>query len=380
MTTFSDLGLTSALETALTQDHISEPTSIQRQAIPILLAGSDAYISSETGTGKTLAYLLPLLTKLDPTQRTLQAIIVVPTHELAMQIAQVGRDLAEHAELALRLQVLIGGVSLKRQIEKLKDKPHIAVGTAGRINELIDAKKIKPHTVKMIVVDEVDRLLFGDSLDSIQKIIKATLRERQLVFVSATQQGESSRAAEALSPDLVAVYVGSDQVNTAIEHFYIECEERDKVETLRKALSALQAERAIVFVHRNANAEEITAKLTHHKIAAVDLYGTQDNMQRKRAIDDFRSAAAHVLIASDIAARGLDIQGVSHVFNFDIPTQSKDYLHRVGRTSRAGSAGCAISLVTERELRLIKRYKSELNIEIRAAHLTRGKFSVERHA
>ncbi|MGY8825368.1 MAG: DEAD/DEAH box helicase [Candidatus Latescibacterota bacterium] len=380
MTTFSDLGLASALESALIQDHITEPTAIQEQAIPILLAGSDAYISSETGTGKTLAYLLPLFSKIDPTQRTLQSIIVVPTHELAMQIAQVGRDLAQHAGMEIRLQVLIGGASIKRQVEKLKSKPHIVIGTAGRINELIDAKKIKPHTVQQIIVDEVDRLLFGDSLESIQKIIKATLRERQLVFVSATKQDESSTEAKALAPALVPVYTGSDQVNAAIEHFYIECEERDKVETLRSALSALRPERAIVFVHRNANAEEITSKLVHHKIAAVDLYGTQDNMKRKRAIDDFRDATANVLLASDIAARGLDIQGVTHVFNFDIPTQSKDYLHRVGRTSRAGSEGCAISLMTEQELRLVKRYTSELNIEMRAAHLSRGTFNIDRRS
>ncbi len=377
MTTFSDLGLLPVFESALNQDQISEPTAIQERAIPILLAGKDAYISSETGTGKTLAYLLPIISKIDLAQRTLQAIIVVPTHELAMQIAQVGRDLALHAHMELRLQVLIGGASLKRQVEKLKNKPHIAIGTAGRINELIDAKKIKPHTVKHIVIDEVDRLLFGDSLASIEKIIKSTLRERQLVFVSATRQDESSVAAESLAADLVPVYVGSDQVNAAIEHFYIECEERDKVDTLRSALSALRPERAIVFVHRNANAEEITAKLVHHKIAAVDLYGTQDNMKRKGAIDDFRNATAHVLIASDIAARGLDIRGVSHVFNFDIPTQSKDYLHRVGRTSRAGSKGCAISLMTEQELRLVKRYTSELNIEIRAARLARGEFRID---
>jgi len=378
MATFSDLGLSTVLESALSQDQITAPTAIQEQAIPILLAGSDAYISSETGTGKTLAYLLPLFSRVDPTQRTLQSIIVVPTHELAMQIAQVGRDLAQHSSMDIRLQVLIGGASIKRQVEKLKNKPHIIIGTAGRINELIAARKIKPHTVKQIIVDEVDRLLFGDSLDAIQKIIKSTLRERQLVFVSATQQDESSSEATALAPGLVPVYVGSDQVNAAIEHFYIECEERDKIEVLRKALSALRPERAIVFVHRNANAEEITARLVHHKIAAVDLHGTQDNMQRKRAIDDFRSAAAHVLIASDIAARGLDIRGVSHVFNFDIPTQSKDYLHRVGRTSRAGSEGCAISLMTEQELRLVKRYTSELNIEIRSAHLARGEFNIDR--
>ena len=377
MAAFSDLGIAPALESALAADGITEPTAIQVEAIPALLAGKNAYLSSETGTGKTLAYLLPLFAQIDPGQRTLQVIIVVPTHELAMQIFAVGRDLAQQAGLHIRVQALIGGVSTKRQLEKLKSKPHIIVGTPGRISELIKIRKIKPHTVKSIIVDEVDRLLVGESLTEIRGIIKATLRERRLVFVSATQRAETSQEAAVLAPDLVQIRAGADQVNAAIEHFYIECEERDKPEVLRKLLRALRPERAIVFMHRNANAEVLAAKLAHHQIAVVDLHGAHDNARRKKAIDDFRQADAKVLIASDIAARGLDIRGVSHVFNFDIPTQSKDYLHRVGRTSRAGSAGCAVSLMTAQELRLVKRYRSELDIALRVGHLSRGVFNVE---
>ena len=377
MAAFSDLGIIPALESALAADGITEPTAIQVEAIPALLAGKNAYISSETGTGKTLAYLLPLFAQIDPGQRTLQVIIVVPTHELAMQIFAVGRDLAQQAGLHIRVQALIGGVSTKRQLEKLKSKPHIIVGTPGRISELIKIRKIKPHTVKSIIVDEVDRLLVGESLTEIRGIIKATLRERRLVFVSATQRAETSQEAAVLAPDLVQIRAGADQVNAAIEHFYIECEERDKPEVLRKLLRALRPERAIVFMHRNANAEVLAAKLAYHQIAVVDLHGAHDNARRKKAIDDFRQADAKILIASDIAARGLDIRGVSHVFNFDIPTQSKDYLHRVGRTSRAGSAGCAVSLMTAQELRLVKRYRSELDIALRVGHLSRGVFNVE---
>ena len=377
MAAFSDLGIAPALESALAADGITEPTAIQVEAIPALLAGKNAYLSSETGTGKTLAYLLPLFAQIDPGQRTLQVIIVVPTHELAMQIFAVGRDLAQQAGLHIRVQALIGGVSTKRQLEKLKSKPHIIVGTPGRISELIKIRKIKPHTVKSIIVDEVDRLLVGESLTEIRGIIKATLRERRLVFVSATQRAETSQEAAVLAPDLVQIRAGADQVNAAIEHFYIECEERDKPEVLRKLLRALRPERAIVFMHRNANAEVLAAKLAYHQIAVVDLHGAHDNARRKKAIDDFRQADAKVLIASDIAARGLDIRGVSHVFNFDIPTQSKDYLHRVGRTSRAGSAGCAVSLMTAQELRLVKRYRSELDIALRVGHLSGGVFNVE---
>lgn len=377
MPSFSDLGLAPALESALATDGITEPTAIQVKAIPELLAGNNAYVSSETGTGKTLAYLLPMFANIDPGQRTLQAIIVAPTHELAMQICELGKELARKSALEIRLQALIGGVSIKRQVEKLKNKPHIIVGTTGRISELIDSKKIKPHTVAQVVVDEVDRLLLGDSVAAIRSIVKSTSHGRQLVFVSATQRAETTQEAEALAPDLVQVHAGADQVNAAIEHFYIECEARDKPDVLRKLLHALRPERAIVFMHRNAHAEEIAEKLAYHKIAVVDLYGAKDNAQRKKAMDDFRKAQANVMIASDIAARGLDIRGVSHVFNFDIPTHSKDYLHRVGRSSRAGSKGCAVSLMTEQEVRLVKRYKSELGIAMRAGRLHRGVFNVD---
>ena len=377
MPSFSDLGLAPALESALATDGITEPTAIQVKAIPELLAGNNAYVSSETGTGKTLAYLLPMFANIDPGQRTLQAIIVAPTHELAMQICELGKELARKSALEIRLQALIGGVSIKRQVEKLKNKPHIIVGTSGRISELIDSKKIKPHTVAQVVVDEVDRLLLGDSVAAIRSIVKSTSHGRQLVFVSATQRAETTQEAEALAPDLVQVHAGADQVNAAIEHFYIECEVRDKPDVLRKLLHALRPERAIVFMHRNAHAEEIAEKLAYHKIAVVDLYGEKDNAQRKKAMDDFRKAQANVMIASDIAARGLDIRGVSHVFNFDIPTHSKDYLHRVGRSSRAGSKGCAVSLMTEQEVRLVKRYKSELGIAMRAGRLHGGVFKVD---
>jgi superfamily II DNA/RNA helicase len=377
MATFSALGIMPVLEAALATDQITEPMPIQVNAIPALLAGKNAYISSETGTGKTLAYLLPVFSRIDPGQRILQTIVVVPTHELVMQIYELGRTLAQKSGLEIRLQALVGGVSIKRQLEKLKSKPHVIVGTGGRINELIDLKKIKPHTVKQVIIDEVDRLLFGASLVAIQKIIKSTLKERQLIFVSATKQPESTQEAEALAPGLVQIDAGGNRINAAIEHAYIKCEARDKAELLRKLLSALRPERAIIFLHRNANAEALSEKLIYHKISAVDLHGAQDNVRRRKAIEDFRNAVANVLIASDIAARGLDIKGVSHVFNCDIPTQSKDYLHRVGRTSRAGSPGYAVSLMTAQELKLVERYQNELGITMRAGRLYRGVFSVD---
>jgi superfamily II DNA/RNA helicase len=377
MTSFSQLGITPAFESALAADGITEPSPIQVNAIPALLAGGDAYISSETGTGKTLAYLLPALSRINPDERSLQTMVIVPTHELAIQICAVARELARAAGVEIRSQALIGGVSPKRQLEKLKKKPHLIVGTPGRVAELIQERKLKPHTVRHLIIDEADRLLIGESLPTLHRIFKSTLRERQLIFVSATHDPDSSREATSLAPDLVQIQAGAAKVNAAIEHFSIECEKRDKPDVVRKLIHALQPERVIVFLHRNEDAEIVAAKLAHHKIPAVDLHGAQDKGDRKRAIEDFRKGKARVLITSDVAARGLDIRGVSHVFNFDVPTRSNDYLHRVGRTSRAGSKGSAISLMTEKEQRLAKRYRDDLGIEIRSGHLYEGVFSID---
>ena len=376
MTTFSELGLTPVLEGALALEEIVEPTPIQVAAVPVLLAGKDAYISSETGTGKTLAYLLPLFCKIDPSLRALQVVVVVPTHELAIQIQQQARSLEQHSGLGIRTQVVLGGASIKRQIEKLKKKPHLVIGSPGRIRELIGMKKLKVHTVRSLVIDEVDHLLFGDSLSLIRSIIRSTLKERQLIFVSATEQKDSSQEADALANDLVRVHVGCNQVSSSIEHLYFVCQERAKPDLLRKLIHAINPSKALVFAHRNADAATIASKLAYHKLSVTDIHSAHDNLRRRKAMDDFRSGRDQVLIASDLAARGLDIKKVTHVFNLDVPTESKAYLHRTGGTGRAGQQGVAISLATEQQIRLIERHGRELGITITPARIREGEVTI----
>jgi len=370
--TFTSLGIIPELEQALAHENITEPTPIQEKAIPVFLEGKDMYISSETGTGKTLAYLLPLFQMIDSSQKTVQAMIIAPTHELAMQILRQAEDLAKHSGSKVRIQALIGNVAVKRQLEGLKKKPHIVVGSVGRMLHLISLKKLKPLTVSKVIVDEVDRLLYGDSVADVRKLIGATSREHQLVFASATAQNESSREAEDLAPEMVNVHVGSNRVNPNIEHLYLVCEERDKPDVLRKLIHALNPTRAIAFVHRNMTAEAIAEKLVFHKLAVGDIHGAHDKLSRKKAMDDLRDGKVQVLIASDVAARGLDFKEVTHIFNVDIPSNSKDYLHRVGRTGRAGASGMAVSLVTPQETRLMKRFQHDLDIVIRPVRLSKG--------
>jgi superfamily II DNA/RNA helicase len=373
--TFTDLLLPTELIAALAKQQISDPTPIQSAAMPVLMAGKDAYLNAETGTGKTLAYLLPLFTRIDPAQAATQVVIVAPTHELAIQIHRQSCDLAQNAGRAIRSVLLIGGTATDRQIEKLKAKPHVVVGSPGRIVELIERGKLKTLHIRSIVVDEADRLLHDESLEWIQKIVSVAPPARQLIFASATIESQTRQVMGTLSPDAEMLCPGTVAVNENIEHLYLVCEERDKPDVLRKLLHAFDVPRSIVFVHRNDVAERLAAKLAHHKLVVADLNAELNKMDRKQAMDGIRSGAIRIMIASDLAARGLNILGVTHIFNLDVPTMSKAYLHRVGRTGRAGAKGTAISLVTEIEARLIRRYEQELGITIQCVRVRDGRIS-----
>jgi ATP-dependent RNA helicase DeaD len=374
---FTDLQVPPELIAALAKQQITDPTPIQIAALPVLRAGKNAYLHAETGSGKTLAYLLPIFCSLDAQQAATQSLIIAPTHELAIQIQHQCRDLAQNAGWPIRSLPLIGGASTQRQIDNLKKKPHVVVGSPGRIGELIASGKLKLKFVRSVVIDEADRLLSDELLPTIRTVIQAAPPTRQLIFASATLEPASTAASAALAPDLVMLEASVAVINQNIEHFYLVCEERDKPDELRKLLHSLEPERAIVFVHRNDVAEKIAAKLAHHQIPAADLNAALDKHARKQVMEGFRSGAIRVLIASDVAARGLDIKGVTHIFNFDAPTLSKAYLHRVGRTGRAGAKGQAITLVTEIEARLIRRYQEELGIVVQRVRMREGNVIIE---
>jgi ATP-dependent RNA helicase DeaD len=370
--TFAEIGVPPALVAALAQQQITQPTAIQAAAFPVLLAGRDAYLHAETGTGKTLAYLLPLFCRIDAQRTAPQVVILAPTHELAIQLQHVCGDLAARAGWPLRSALLIGGSSVPRQLDKLKAKPHLVIGSPGRIRELIVLRKLKTHMVTSIVLEEADRLLVEENLADVRSTIQAARRDRQLILVSATPPPDSAGVIGELTADLVMVQTGSNLVNARIEHLYLLCERRDKPDVLRRLLHALHAERAMVFVHRSETAEIVAAKLRHHQVLVADLHAARDREDRKAAMAGFRTGAVPVLIVSDVAARGLDITGVTHIINFDAPTESKAYLHRVGRTARADASGQAVTLLTEAEARLVPRYEAELGIAMHPVRLREG--------
>ena len=379
MNTFNQLGLDEALVNALKLQEILEPTAIQEQAIPFILAGRDVLGQSETGTGKTLAYLLPLFQKIDTQRKETQAMILTPTHELAIQIQREIETLAKNSGLAVTSAAIIGNVNIARQIEKLKQKQHIIVGSSGRILELIQKKKIVAQTVKTIVLDEADRLLDETNASLVKSVIKTTLSRTQLLLVSATLPPATyQKASEVLkTPEVIRV---TDKIVIAptVEHMFFAAEQRDKIEVLRKLIRMLVPTRALIFINKSEEIEKMVEKLNYHGLEAEGIYGGANKSERKKAMDDFRSGRSTLLVASDLAARGLDIKGITHVFNLDLPEDPQLYLHRVGRTGRAGNKGIAISIVNSKEALYLKRLERAYEIRINPKEMFQGKIVAPR--
>lgn len=370
---FEELNLNASLIEALKRDKITMPTDVQIRVIPEALENKDLIVQSETGTGKTLAYLLPLFHKVKTSAREMQAIILVPTHELAIQVHRIIEGLARQSDIKVTSTPVIGNVNIDRQIEKLKEKPHIIVGSPGRILELIKKKKIASHTIKTIILDEADRLMSGSDSDNARGVIKSTMRDRQLMMFSAS----ISKEAEACGKEIMKeprIIRGEAKmaVPATIEHIYFLAEQRDKFEVLRKVARILDPQKAIVFTSGIEEAELITEKMKYHGFPAEGLHGTNRKEERKKAVDGFRTGSIRFLIASDIAARGLDIEGVTHIFSMNAPEEPRDYLHRTGRTGRKGNAGIAVSIVTAGELKRIRQYEKTLNISIKEKDMYKG--------
>lgn len=371
MTSFESFGLPAALIEKLPPIGITEPTEIQAGAIPLILAGQDVILHSQTGTGKTLAYLLPLLTKIDPSGKSLQALIVVPTQELGMQIlAELNRLTPGTAIIA---QQLIGGANIRHQIDRLKKRPHVVVGTPGRLVELLSEGKLKLHELKTLVLDEIDHLLTKPFMNDLIRILKATPRDRQTLFASATISGEVQEVSQRWMKDPQVIQVApSLKLPSNLTHAYIVSEARHKADTLRRLLHAYQPKVAIGFVNKPESLTELVQKLTHKGLNVASLSGGSRKQDRAEILRRFRAGEYQLLLASEVAARGLDIREITHVFNLDLPTDADHYLHRAGRTGRCGQAGTVVSVVTPQEKFVIEKFEKALMIPISPIDLSHG--------
>jgi ATP-dependent RNA helicase DeaD len=371
-TTFAALQLDPFLLKELDRQGISVPTPIQQQAIPLLLEGKSIVGESQTGSGKTLAYLLPLLQQIDTSLSTVQAIIFAPTRELTMQIARVVEDLTKDTEI--RSQVIMGGVDIKRQMEKAKQKPHIIIGSPGRMHDLIEKKKLKVHETKTVVIDEADQMIEAGMLREVESILKRTPRERQLSVFSATISPEVEKWSRERCDDLRVVKITKQsRLPEKIEHYFVVAPEREKFEELRRLLHALAPSRAIIFVKKLHQVADITEWLARKGVKIEGIHSETKKLDREQAMRKLHQGTIQCLVATDLVARGLDVEDVSHIINFDLPLDADGYIHRAGRTGRAGKGGIVVSLLEPKEKFMAGKLGKQLGIEIGERTLFRGK-------
>ena len=365
--TFTALGLPETLAAALRAQGILTPLPVQTAAVPRLLAGENLLVQAPTGTGKTLAYLLPILARLDAALPQVQAVVLAPTQELSMQIARTARELAQAAGIPARVLGLIGGASIKRQLEKLKAKPPLVVGTTGRILELAQKGKLKLSGVRLLVLDEFDRLLDKQGGEETAAFVQRLRREApeapHYALFSATATKLACERAAFLGAPVRITIEGAAHVPSTIRHYAVMTPFREKAERVRRLTRRLGVRRGIVFLGRAFDAERTLAKLRYDGVRAEALVGTADKMARQKAIADFRRGSVTLLLATDVAARGLDLPEVDTVFNLDLPEDARTYLHRAGRTGRAGREGRVITLADYREAEKLTRLSSQLGFD-----------------
>lgn len=375
LTNFLELGICEQLNQKLQENNLTTPTAVQKQVIPELLQKKSVLFQSETGTGKTFAFLLPILQNLNKEDKSPEVIILSPTHELSSQIKSEIKKISD-----VKTILCIGGTPLKRQIENLKDKPKIIIGSAVRIKELIFLKKIKTQNINTIVFDEIDRLIEPEIRDDTIDLLKLLNSDIQVIGCSATIKSNLKKIFEdALSTmrenssiDFIELPL-EDILRKKITHWAIFAEQRNKIDTLRSLISAIKPEKLLIFTSKTDQVANITQKLQFKKVDCVGLHSKTDKIQRKSIIDRFKSGKTKILITSDLAARGLDIQGITHIVQMDLPSNDDFFIHRAGRTGRAGKDGINIVIGDGYEMKKYSNLEKKLKIVVYPKALHSGK-------
>lgn len=348
------------------------PTVIQEKTSMLIGEGRDIIAEAPTGSGKTVAYLLPLLQKIDATKKQIQVVILASSHELVMQIHQEIQKWSKGS--GITSASLIGGANITRQIDKLKKKPQIVAGTPGRVLELINRKKVKMHEVQTLVLDEADQLIVPEHMGTVENILKGTLKERQLLLFSATLPRAMEEIALPLMKDPAVIRVQETETNKPkVDHVYLLCEAREKMELLRK-MTNIPDSKALAFMRDIGNLSVLADKLVYAGLAVGVLHSDTGKEQRAKALKTFRTSDNALLLATDVAARGLDIDELTYVVNVDLPKDITQYQHRAGRTGRLGSTGgTVVSLIEAYELKQLRKLVEPFDVELQEKVLYGGK-------
>jgi superfamily II DNA/RNA helicase len=339
---FSDFGLFPQLTQNVTQKGYTAPTPIQDQVIPQVMAGHDVIGLAATGTGKTAAFLLPILHKLNAFPRE-KAIIITPTRELAVQIMEEGRSFAKSTRCYFSL--IIGGVDMRRQIQELRRQPQIVVGTPGRINDLTNQGEIKLHEYKTIVLDEVDRMLDMGFIRDITKIVQSLPKERHSLFFSATMSEKVRSVAKSFLHSPITIQIASQKASDNVDQDVVRLGGRNKALVLKELLQQPGFDKVLVFGRTKHGMEKLSHYLYDLGFSTAAIHSNKSQNQRQRALNAFKNNQIQVLLATDVAARGIDVDNITHVINYELPETYDDYIHRIGRTGRAHKTGVALTFV-----------------------------------
>jgi len=364
MNTFSELRLIPALESNLLRHGYTCPTPVQAQAIPPAVAGHDVVATAQTGTGKTLGFLLPLIQSLVPTakQAGVQALVLSPTRELALQIDETFQKLASRT--GLRSAVVVGGLSESRQLKQIRQGAQVLIATPGRLSDFLNRRLVNLGLVRLLVLDEADRMLDMGFLPSIRFILGATPASRQTLLFSATIEKSVAHLIDTYvrNPVRVAIGPSTKPVDTVDLHLY-EVEREEKLGLLVQLLKRHSGS-FLVFARTKHGADRLARKLSGGGVKSARIHGDRTQNQRNEALSGFKGGAYRVLVATDVAARGLHVDGIAHVVNYDLPQVPEDFIHRVGRTGRAGAAGTASTFATRAERGEVRKIERALSLRL----------------
>lgn len=352
---FNNWGLSKGLLDALQRQGITAPTPVQEASIPVQLTGQDVIVQAQTGTGKTLAFLLPLIEKISVDRPDAQALIITPTRELALQITQEARKLAEGKE-GLSILAAYGGQDVERQLRKLKNGIQLVIGTPGRLLDHLRRGSLTLGAVRYLVLDEADQMLHMGFLAEVEDIISGIPRSRQTMLFSATMPDNVKRLAKAYmkEPKDIKITPASRQTLDSIKQIVISCTDRGKQNALIQSIKTQHPYLAVIFCRTKRRASTLNEALQEAGFSSDELHGDLSQSKREQVMRAFRDAKLEVLVATDVAARGIDVEGVTHVYNYDIPQDVDSYIHRIGRTGRAGEKGIAITFASPRDIEALR--------------------------
>ena len=361
---FTDLNLSEDIQSAVVAAGFEQPSPIQELTIPLALEGKDVIGQAQTGTGKTAAFGLPTLDKIRTEENTIQALVIAPTRELAVQsqeeLFRFGRD------KGVKVRSVYGGSSIEKQIKALRSGAHIVVGTPGRLLDLIKRKALKLNNIETLILDEADEMLNMGFLEDIEAIISRVPEERQTLLFSATMPDAIKRIGVQFMKDPEHVKIKAKELtNVNVDQYFIRVKEQEKFDTMTRLMDVDQPELSIVFGRTKRRVDELTRGLKLRGFRAEGIHGDLDQNKRLRIIRDFKNGQIDIMVATDVAARGLDISGVTHVYNYDIPQDPESYVHRIGRTGRAGRKGRSFTLVVGREIYRIRDIERICNTQIK---------------